>query len=82
MPALPAAKGPEKGREMAKLTGTDCRRYMKVAVEVTKNYTQAAGHGPMIDNIYRTLCKMHEQMPEEGEATGGEAPSTAGPSAT
>jgi hypothetical protein len=57
---------------MAKLTGTDCRRYLKVAVEVTRNYTQAAGHGPMIDNIYRTLCKLHEQMPEEGEASPGE----------
>ena len=53
---------------MAKLTGADCRKYMKVAVEVTRNYTQAAGHGPMIENIYRMLCKLHEQMPEEGEA--------------
>jgi hypothetical protein len=58
---------------MAKLSGTDCRRYMKVAVEVTRNYTQAGGHGPMIENIYRTLCKLHEQMPEEGEAVGGES---------
>jgi hypothetical protein len=53
---------------------------MKVAVEVTRNYTQAGGHGPMIENIYRTLCKLHEQMPEEGEAVGGEAASPDGPS--
>lgn len=64
---------------MAKLSGTDCRRYMKVAVEVTRNYTQAGGHGPMIENIYRTLCKLHEQMPEEGEAAGGEAVPPDGP---
>jgi hypothetical protein len=65
--------------EMANLTGTDCRRYLKVAVEVTRNYTQAAGHGPMIENIYRALCKLHEQMPEEGEASAAGAPSAPSP---
>lgn len=60
---------------MAKLTGADCRKYLKAAVEVTRNYTQAAGHGPMIENIYRALCKIHQQMPEgDGETAGGEAP--------
>lgn len=56
---------------MAKLTGLDCRKYLKVAVEVTRNYTQAAGHGPMIENIYRTLCKLHQQMPEDDQTAGG-----------
>ncbi len=60
---------------MAKLTGADCRKYLKAAVEVTRNYSQAAGHGPMIENIYRALCKLHEQMPEGDEdVAGGQAP--------
>jgi len=62
---------------MAKLTGADCRKYMKAAVEVTRNYSQAAGHGPMIENIYRALCKIHEQMPEDGE-TGAAEPGEPG----
>lgn len=62
---------------MGKLTGTDCRRYLKVAVEVTRNYTQAAGHGPMIENIYRTLCKIHQQMPDDdATAETGQPPGT------
>ena len=50
---------------MVKLTKADHFKYMKAAVEVTKNCTQAAGHGPMIQNIYNAMCKMHEDIPED-----------------
>jgi hypothetical protein len=29
----------------------------------------------MIENIYRALCKLHEQMPEEGDASAAGVPS-------
>ena len=51
---------------MAKMTKADHLKYMKIAVEVTRNYTQAAGHGPMMENIYRGLCKIHQGIPEDG----------------
>lgn len=59
---------------MAKLTQADCMKYLKVAVEVTRNYGQAAGHGPMIENIYRTMCKLHEQMPDDSQEESSPAP--------
>jgi hypothetical protein len=62
---------------MVKMTTSDHLKYLKVAVEVTRNYQSAAGHGPMIENIYRTLCKVHQQIPEDGEAapeSQGESP--------
>jgi hypothetical protein len=58
---------------MAKLTKADHMKYMKIAVEVTRNYTQAAGHGPMMENIYRGLCKIHEGIPEDNEAAAAPA---------
>ena len=69
----------ERGRTV-KLTQADHLKYMKIAVEVTRNYTQAAGHGPMMENIYRGLCKIHEQIPEDGEATAA-PPAAATPGA-
>lgn len=54
---------------MANLTAADHLKYLKVAVEVTRNYSAAAGHGPMIENIYKTLCRLHQQVPEDGEAS-------------
>ena len=59
---------------MAKLTSADHLRYLKVAVEVTRNYQTAAGHGPMIENIYKTLCRLHEQIPEDGAAAPAQSP--------
>ena len=62
---------------MVQMTSSDHLKYLKVAVEVTRNYQAAAGHGPMIENIYRTLCKVHQQIPEDGEAAPepqGESP--------
>ena len=53
---------------MANLTAADHHKYLKVAVEVTRNYTAAGGHGPMIENIYKTLCRLHQQVPEDGKA--------------
>ena len=50
---------------MSKLTKNDHLRYLKVAVEITKNYGAAQGHAPMIENIYKTLCKIHDQIPED-----------------
>ena len=63
---------------MAKLTKAGHLKYMKIAVEVTRNYTQAAGHGPMMENIYRGLCKIHQGIPEDGEETAAPAAGTAG----
>ena len=59
---------------MAKLTKKDHVMYMKIAVDSTKNYQQSNGHGPMLENIYRTLCKIHEGIPED-DAPATEAPS-------
>jgi hypothetical protein len=58
----------ERGKTV-KLMKADHLKYMKIAVEVTRNYTQAGGHGPMMENIYRGLCKIHEGIPEDDEAT-------------
>jgi hypothetical protein len=66
-----STKGEE--RRMAKLTKADHFKYMKIAVEVTRNYTTAGGHGPMMENIYRGLCKIHEGIPEDGEADAAPA---------
>ena len=63
---------------MAKLTKADHLKYMKIAVEVTRNYTQAAGHGPMMENIYRGLCKIHQGIPEDGEEAAAPAAGTPG----
>lgn len=58
---------------MAELKAADHLRYLKVAVEVTRNYKAAAGHGPMIENIYKTLCRLHQQIPDDEESTQGPA---------
>ena len=62
---------------MAQLTKKDHITYLKIAVDVTKNYTQAAGHGPMIENIYRGLCKIHQGIPEDGAPEQAAGPGTA-----
>jgi len=59
---------------MVKMTQADHFKYLKVALEVTRNYTSASGHGPMIENIYKTLCRLHQQVPEDGEATAKKPP--------
>jgi hypothetical protein len=56
---------------MVKMTTADHFKYLKVALEVTRNYTSASGHGPMIENIYKTLCRLHQQVPDDGGETTG-----------
>ncbi len=61
---------------MVELTKADHFKYMKIAVEVTRNYTASGGHGPMMENIYRGLCKIHQGIPEDGEAAAAPAAGT------